>query len=81
MVEYAYNSSINRTTSFSPFEIVTCFKPRQRIDLVLMAHHHARVSYSASIFTSYICALHEEIRDKIMKNNADYKASAVYIVY
>jgi len=25
-------------------------------------------------------ALHEKIRDKIMKNNADYKASLIYTV-
>ena len=31
---------------------------------------------STSAFTSHVHALHEEIRDKIMKNNADYKASA-----
>ena len=41
-----------------------------------MAHHHFRVSDSASVFASHIRALHEEIREKIMKNNADYKASA-----
>jgi len=41
-----------------------------------MAHHHSKVSDSASAFASHIRALHEEIREKIMKNNADYKASA-----
>jgi len=44
-----------------------------------MAHHHSRVLYYASTFTSHIRALHE-IREKIMKNNADYKASADYII-
>ena len=39
-----------------------------------MAHHHSRVTDSASAFASHIHALHEEIREKIMKNNADYKA-------
>ena len=41
-----------------------------------MSHHHSRVSDSASALASHIRALHEEIREKIMKNNADYKASA-----
>jgi len=41
-----------------------------------MAHDHSRVSDSASAFASHIRALHEEIREKIIKNNADYKASA-----
>ena len=41
-----------------------------------MAHHHSRVSDSASAFASHIRALHEEIREKIIKNNTDYKDSA-----
>jgi len=41
-----------------------------------MTHHHSRVSDSASAFTSHIRVLHEEMREKMMKDNADYKASA-----
>ena len=70
MAEFVYNSSVNRTTNLSPFEIVTDFKPRQPIDLIPMAHHHSRVSDFASAFASHIRALHEEIGEKIMKNNA-----------
>ena len=40
-----------------------------------MAHHHSRVSDSASAFAFHIRALHE-IGEKIIKNNADYKAFA-----
>jgi len=77
MAKFAYNGSVNRTTSVSPFEVVIGFKSRQPIDLVPMAHHHSRVLDSASIFAPHIRALHGEIRQKIMKNNTDYKASAV----
>ena len=76
MAEFAYNSFINRTICFSPFEIVTGFKPKQLIDLVPIAHHYFRVLDSVSAFTPHIHALHKEIRYKIIKNNADYKASA-----
>ena len=41
-----------------------------------MAHHHSRVSDSALAFASHMRALHEEIREKIMKNNTDDKVSA-----
>ena len=41
-----------------------------------MAHHHFKILDSASAFTSHIRALHEEIREKIKKNNTDYKVSA-----
>ena len=78
MIEFAYNDSVNMTISLSLFEIVTGFKSRQPVDLILMAHHHSRVSHSASVLASHLRALHEKIREKIMKNNADYKAS--YIV-
>ena len=75
MAKFAYNGSVNRTTGLSPFEIVNDFKPRQPVNLIPAAHHHSRVSDSASTFASHICALHEEIREKIMKNKTDYKAS------
>ena len=76
MAEFAYNNFANRTTGLSAFEILTGFKSRQPINLVLMAHHYSRGSNSAPAFASHIHALHEKIRDKIMKNNVDYKAFA-----
>jgi len=47
---------------------------RHPIDLDFMAHHHFRVSEYASVFTSHIRTLHEEIKKKIMEDNVDYKA-------
>jgi len=41
-----------------------------------MAHHNSRILNSTLAFASHIRARHEKIREKIMKNNADYKASA-----
>ena len=43
IAEFAYNSSINRTTCKSPHEIVYGFKLRQLIDLIPMIYHY-RVS-------------------------------------
>jgi len=43
-VEFACNSSVNRTIRMSPFEVVHGYQPRQPIDLVLMAPHHTRMS-------------------------------------
>jgi len=64
IVEFTYNSSVNRTTSLNLYEIVTGFKPRQPIDLVHIAHHHSRISNSASAFASHIRALHEESKKR-----------------
>ena len=80
MVEFVYNDPVNKTTGLNPFEVITGFKPKQPIDLVPMAQHNSRLSDSASTFASHIHTLHEEIREKIKKNNADCKVSAVYIV-
>ena len=63
MTGFAYNSFVNMTTCLSPFEIVTGFKSKQPIDLVLMAHHYSRMSDSASAFASHIHALYEEIKE------------------
>ena len=77
MTEFTCNDFVNKTTGLSPFEIIIGFKLRQPVDLI-NSHgpHHSRISDSASTFTSHIRALHEEIREKIMKNNTDYKAFA-----
>jgi len=64
MAEFACNCYVNRTTDFGPFEIVTGFKPTQPIDLVLIPHHHSRVSDSASAFTFHIHTLHDNHRKK-----------------
>ncbi|XP_058068351.1 serine/threonine-protein kinase D6PKL2-like [Magnolia sinica] len=38
IVEFAYNSSVNRSTGLSPFEIVSGYKPRMPIDLLAATH-------------------------------------------
>ena len=44
IAEFAYNSSINRTTGKNPHEIIYGFRPRQKprqlIDLILMVDHY-----------------------------------------
>jgi len=62
--KFAYNSSVNRTTSMSPFEIVTCYRPRAPIDLIPMSASHCR-SESASSFALHIHSLHQKIRHRI----------------
>lgn len=55
--EFAYNSSIKKITSISPFEIVTVYRPKAPIDLIPMFASH-RPSKSASAFASHIHSLH-----------------------
>lgn len=73
-VEFTYSSSTNRTTSLSPFEIVTSYKPRTPIDLIPMYVSH-RPSEPAFVFASHIHSLHDEIKKNIALNNEGYKQS------
>ena len=47
--EFAYNNSVNRSTSKSPFEIDHGYKPRRPVDLIPLSSH-ARVSKSTESF-------------------------------
>jgi len=75
IAEFAYNSSINRSTGKSPHEIVCDFRPRQSIDLIPMVDHY-RVSESASFFATHKHELYKVINDKIRQKNFDYKLRA-----
>jgi len=48
MVEFTYNSSVNRSTSISPFEIVTSCRPRKPIDLL-----HVPLGDRSSVSTEF----------------------------
>jgi len=75
IVEFAYNSSVNRTTCKSPHEIVYDFRPRQLVDLIPMEDHY-RVSEYASSFVTHMYDLHKEISNKTEESNIDYKLRA-----
>ncbi|KAH7533662.1 hypothetical protein FEM48_Zijuj04G0155400 [Ziziphus jujuba var. spinosa] len=75
MAEFAYNSSINRSTGRSPFEIVTGMLPRKPIDLVPLPLA-ARPSAEAETFGRHIQEIHDDIRRKIALSNESYKAHA-----
>ena len=64
-IEFAYNSSVNKIIIMSPLELVHDYCPRQPIDLILMTHHHTRVSKSVASFASHIHELHKEISTQI----------------
>ena len=75
MVEFAYNSSVNSSTSHSPFEIVTGLLPRKPIDLVPLLME-AQPSIEADAFSKHIRDLHEDVQRKIALSNENYKAQA-----
>jgi len=63
--EFAYNTTMNRTTCKLPHEIVYGFRSRQFIDLILMSDH-IRASNSASLFASHVYDFYKKVMNKIV---------------
>ena len=75
IAEFAYNSSVNRTTGRTPFEILLGVQPKRPIDLMSLPPQ-ARVSIEADEFLRHITEVHANVRRRIALNNEVYKASA-----
>ena len=70
--EFAYNNSVNRSTSKSPFQIINGYSPRIPIDLDPLPPH-MRVFEPVENFAKHIHELHAEIRRKISLSNDESK--------
>ncbi|KAK8916151.1 hypothetical protein KSP39_PZI023352 [Platanthera zijinensis] len=75
VAEFAYNSSVNRTTGLSPFHIVSGYDPRKPIDLI-PSPLESRPSESAESFAQHLHELHESVRRRISTSNDNYKTHA-----
>ncbi|KAK8923695.1 hypothetical protein KSP39_PZI019139 [Platanthera zijinensis] len=75
IAEFAYNSSVNRSTGLSPFHIVSGYDPRKPIDLI-PSPLESRPSESAESFAQHLHELHESVRRRIIMSNENYKAHA-----
>jgi len=71
-IKFAYDTSINRTISKSPHQIVDDFKPRPPTHLILIVNNY-KVYEVVSAFASHVHKPHKEISDEIEQNNANYK--------
>lgn len=73
--EFSYNSSINRTTSHSPFEFLTGILPRKPIDFVHLPPK-ASPSVDANEFANHIRNIHDDVWSTISISNESYKSQA-----
>ena len=73
--EFAYNSSVSRTTGRTPFEIVYGQIPRRPLDLAPV-DPHTRTSAEGISFAQYMSDMHHDIHSRIVSQNEKYKANA-----
>ncbi|RVW54342.1 Transposon Ty3-I Gag-Pol polyprotein [Vitis vinifera] len=73
--EFAFNSSINRTTGYSPFEVTYGLKPKQPVDLIPLPTS-VHTSQDGDAFARHIRDIHEKVREKIKISNENYKEAA-----
>ena len=67
-VEFSYNTSINRSTGRSPFQIVYGSSPKTALELRKMEQGE-RTSAEAEEVADHIKSLHEEVHAHINKMN------------
>jgi hypothetical protein len=77
IAEFAYDSSVNRTTGRSPFEIVTGLQPRKPIDLINLPPS-ARSSAEAESFASHIREIHDDVGRRIALSNSNTKLMLMF---
>ena len=73
--EFSYNRSISQTTGCSLFEAVYGMIPIGRLDLAPI-HLTDQFSGEAGERAKFIKKIHEQVRDKILKQSKKYKKQA-----
>nr|GEX95578.1 hypothetical protein [Tanacetum cinerariifolium] len=66
--EFAYNRALNETTGISPFKVVYGLNPATPLDLAVL-NTTSKFSKEASDLAMEIQTIHQQVHDKITKNN------------
>ena len=74
-VEIAYNSAIHSSTGMSPFSIIYQKVPHHLLDLAKLPIGE-KFSNAASVMTEQAIDIQKEVRTRLEKSNARYKATA-----
>ena len=73
--EFAYNSSVNRSTGKTPFEVVYGKTPGHYLDLVPISNP-AVTSKKAEDFAVSIARVHGDVKKKLEESNGKYREAA-----
>ena len=71
-MEFSYNTSVNRFTSKTPFEIVYSKVPNHVLDLVVLPKLRGS-SMKADNMVAKASQIHNEVRTKLAESKAKYK--------
>ena len=75
LVEFAYNSSLNRTINTSSFEVVYGNKPLSVLDLAPLPLSK-KENVRAAEMTDFMQSIHAQVKERIEHSNANYKVAA-----
>ena len=75
IAKFTFNSSVNRSSSYSPFEIVYGNNPSSVSDLVALPMPK-RVHPKAENMENVMHQVHQQVKIKLEATNAKYKAAA-----
>jgi hypothetical protein len=73
--EFAHNHAVNRSTGFSPFQIVYSSLPRGPLDLAVVPQSKRTVKRAAD-FVDELTECHKIVQERLEKSNEKYKKSA-----
>jgi hypothetical protein len=73
--EFAYNSSVNRSTGLSPFEIVLGRRPQVPLDVTPLPLHSPS-SQGANEFAQHVQGIHAEVHRRLIVSAEKYKHHA-----
>jgi hypothetical protein len=75
LAEFAYNSSLNRSTQAAPFEVVYGYKPASVTELIPLPVP-AKAHPKALDMVTHMQQVHCEVKERIEASNAKYKTKA-----
>ncbi|KAG5230103.1 hypothetical protein IMY05_015G0066000 [Salix suchowensis] len=73
--EFAHNHAVNRSTGFSPFQVVYALVPRSPIDLIPLPSK-TRVHGKAEDFVQGLQETHKQVQDNLLQSVEKYKLAA-----
>jgi hypothetical protein len=73
-VEFEFNSSVNRSTSFSPFQALYSFNPKGPLDLIPIQDPGERTKVEQRL--TELKVIHAQVRENLEASYAQYKQQA-----